>query len=294
MKKHFPDILPATPSEDHGHDQDEETDDEKAMATARKLFQKHPGSAAKVMDEFNIPKAGRPKLSSSKAKAPKAPKVPKTPKPRKTSKYPNPHVRARTQDDPPGEGSVIWEPIETDAEELTGTTGKLIADRRRLGGTNRRFDTYKYKAYSTKADLRDVARVFPYQDSFADYNDYRLYMNADLKAADVAEIPKSKVRLDDFAVGMVLLHGNFSHKQLNEYWPAEFDNNGMIRASRAPLGNPFKVKLQHGSQDMYGKTFKGNTWVYGSWKGLHQLCGEEGLAAGRYWVRPSFEHFKAP
>ncbi|KAL9035156.1 MAG: hypothetical protein Q9180_005009, partial [Flavoplaca navasiana] len=85
----------------------------------------------------------------------------------------------------------------------------------------------------------------------------------------------------------------FSSAELARNWPAEFDLAGMVRALRNPLGNAFKIYAQADTKDMYGNVIEEAGWYYGWWRGLHCLMGQEGEQAGLYWVRPSFEHFKA-
>lgn len=50
--------------------------------------------------------------------------------------------------------------------------------------------------------------------------------------------------------------------------------------------------MEEGTIDFEGKRAK-EGWYYWWWRGLHLLCGREGLMAGLYPVRPSHEGFLA-
>lgn len=90
-----------------------------------------------------------------------------------------------------------------------------------------------------------------------------------------------------------LLMSNFSSKVLHEAWPAEFDHNGMIRATRIPLGHAAERWRKVGERDVDGKVIERGQegWYYDWWRGLHCLMGKEGYDEGLYLVRPSWEKF---
>ena len=143
------------------------------------------------------------------------------------------------------------------------------------------FKTSRYILYNpeepnlgTRVDsLSDTKR-----SKFFKYEGYVLFRNRTL--TDVSMIPKSGVRLDDLNVARVLTATpNFTKRQLNEFWPAEFDRKGMIRAERVPLGDAAKMHVHEGEIDVDGKIVEEGAqgFYYKWWRGLHQLCGEEGL-----------------
>ena len=107
----------------------------------------------------------------------------------------------------------------------------------------------------------------------------------------VKEIPTEGGRLDDLHVAIVIDSGALSKKQLNQYWKAEFDVNGMVRGLRVPLGHAAKAYKKAGDVDIYGNILETEDegWYYLWHKGLHMLGGQESLDAGIYKKRPAFE-----
>ena len=83
----------------------------------------------------------------------------------------------------------------------------------------------------------------------------------------------------------------FSKKELAEYWPAEFDHDGMIKAERFPLGNAAKIWVDAGTPDIDGNVVPPGQegWFYLWYRGIHILMGEEGLDLYPYLIRTSFE-----
>ncbi len=81
------------------------------------------------------------------------------------------------------------------------------------------------------------------------------------------------LRLDDMHIAIVLKSGDFSKKQLNTNWRAEFDMNGMPRGSRNPLGHAAKVYKKAGDVDIYGDVLQDfdEGWFYLWHCGLHML-----------------------
>ena len=120
------------------------------------------------------------------------------------------------------------------------------------------------------------------------FNAYHLYSRA--KEDDVHDIPKHGVRLDDLAVCRVITQ--FTAKQLTRTWNAEFDEKGMIRATRTPLGRAAKIYVTSGDQDTNGDIVNPGEegYYYKWWRGLHMLCGAEGREM--YLIRPSHETFR--
>ena len=146
------------------------------------------------------------------------------------------------------------------------------------------YTTEHYKLY-------DVVKIEPVVGpfvSFGKYDDYRLYVNPVLDK--IEDIPIVGVRLDDLTVSRVL--GHLGPRALNRSWPAEFDQQGMVRATRIPLGLAAKMWVKAGKVDLDGKIVEEGAYYYKWWRGLHCLMGKEGFDAGMYKVRPSFETFR--
>ncbi|KAL8834397.1 MAG: hypothetical protein Q9170_003765 [Blastenia crenularia] len=168
-----------------------------------------------------------------------------------------------------------------------------------LDKTKASFVTDHYQVYEPspldKADPTDsvVIRRLGTNLDYSIYDNYLLYMNPHLDEDTIKKIPQQGVRLDDLAVAIVL-QSYLDHKALNLRWPAEFDLNGMPRATRAPLGNAFKFYVNAGDRDIDGYVAKEADvgFYYGWWRGLQVLMGKEGMDAGLYKSRPSWEEFK--
>ena len=109
---------------------------------------------------------------------------------------------------------------------------------------------------------------------------------------ELEQIPHSGVRVDDLTASKVLSH--YGRKILRTRWPAEFDQQGMIRATRVPLGRAAKRWVNRGERNVDEKLVEQSGWYYLSWGGIHTLMGKEGLDVRRYRIRPSFESFKCP
>ncbi|KAL8937822.1 MAG: hypothetical protein Q9216_004235 [Gyalolechia sp. 2 TL-2023] len=124
------------------------------------------------------------------------------------------------------------------------------------------------------------------------FDNYVLYSNPYLSKIIVEHIPQSGVRLDDMAVGCVLA-SSLKRMDLTKRWPAEFDVAGLPRATRAPLGHAYKIRVNVGDKDVHGYTATAADagFYVGWWRGLQPLMGKEGLDAGSYIVRPSHEKF---
>jgi len=61
-----------------------------------------------------------------------------------------------------------------------------------------------------------------------------------------------------------------------------------------PLGHAYKILVAAGDKDIDGKVVTETDYYYQWWRGLHCLMGKEGLDAGLYMVRLSFENFRCP
>lgn len=120
--------------------------------------------------------------------------------------------------------------------------------------------TYKIEHYQlydidSPQEVEPVPRAFV---SFDKYNDYKLYINPALKK--IEEIPTVGVRLNDLTISRVL--GRLGPKALNSSWPADFDQQGMVRATRVPLGLVAKAWAEAGEEDLDGEVVKKGAYYY--------------------------------
>ena len=83
---------------------------------------------------------------------------------------------------------------------------------------------------------------------------------------------------------------NFNNKKLSDNWPSEFDSNGMLRATRVPMGSACLIWVTKGHKDVDGYAADEDGLFYGWFKGLQVLYGDERFED--YRVRPSFEPLK--
>lgn len=148
------------------------------------------------------------------------------------------------------------------------------------------YNTEHYQIYD-KEVAQEVEPVIGAFVSFNRYNHYKLYINPFLKTID--DIPEIGVRLDDLTISRVL--GSLG-RALHRAWPADFDQQGMIRATRIPLGLAAKIWVKAGAVDVDGELIPKDGYYYSWWRGLHCLMGKEGYDAGHYLIRPSYESFK--
>ena len=153
------------------------------------------------------------------------------------------------------------------------------------------YHTNRYRLYDATTQNQGAAVVGTFKQ-FGHFDDYALYINPNLLNTELEQIPYSGVRVDDLTASKVLSH--YRRNILRTRWPAEFDQQGMIRATRVPLGRAAKRWVHRGERDVDEKPVEQAGWYYLSWGGIHTLMGKEGLDADRYWVRPSFESFKCP
>ena len=119
------------------------------------------------------------------------------------------------------------------------------------------------------------------------YDSYTLFMIPTCQTA--GSVPDRGVRLDDLNVALV--GAEYGRKKLLNAWRAEFDKEGMVRSSRVPMGHAAKVFRREGDRDLdrYVLNKDEEGWYYQWYEGLQLLCGKEGLDAGLYKHRPSFE-----
>ena len=147
------------------------------------------------------------------------------------------------------------------------------------------YDTSKYPSYDPQT--KEVGEhIVGAHTSFKQYGKHTLFV---LPGVYFKDVPTRGVRLDDNTVALVI--EKCSKKVLNENWKAEFDMAGMTRGLRVPLGHAAKVFKNVGDKDLEGHVVReGEEGYYYLWhKGLHLLCGKEGLDGGVYTKRPAFE-----
>ncbi|KAF6231180.1 hypothetical protein HO173_010680 [Letharia columbiana] len=153
------------------------------------------------------------------------------------------------------------------------------------------YNTARYELYDPERRNTGASVDGPFK-SFRQYDNYTLYSNPGVQEAK--DIPGKGVRLDDLAVALVLTQ--CGQKTLHENWPAEFDLNGMVRATRVGLGLAAKAYQSEGDVDIDGNvvTKAEEGYYYRWWRDIHCLCGKEGLEAGQYKIRPSHEDLGRP
>lgn len=154
----------------------------------------------------------------------------------------------------------------------------------------RKFNTSRYTRYQPPPPTPVSGRFTKYEN----YDNYHLFINPTI--TNIKSIPTSGVRLDDLTVSKVMVgEEGMTASLLNKSWPAEFDMEGMIRATRMPLGYAAKIWVRVGDVDVDGQRIEFEEeegWYYLWWGGIHILCGKEGLDHGVYMIRPSFEQLR--
>lgn len=159
----------------------------------------------------------------------------------------------------------------------------------------RRFNTKHYQRYDPRLNNNVGALVTTPFTKFDTYDDYTLYMNPFVDS--MKRIPTAGVRVDDMTVAFILLDSTpTSRFTLHYRWPVDFDQNGMVRATRVPLGHAKKVWCEEGTRDMDGIPVPpgGRGWYYVWYARIHCLMGKEGLDHDLYYVRPSWEDLGLP
>ena len=110
-----------------------------------------------------------------------------------------------------------------------------------------KYDTNHYRIYDATTQNQGAAVVGAFRN-FAEYDDYALYINPNLKDTELDQVPHSGVRVDDLTGSKLLLH--YDRKTLHTRWPADFDQKGMIRAERVGLGRAAKRRVNRGERDV--------------------------------------------
>ena len=152
-----------------------------------------------------------------------------------------------------------------------------------------KYNTDHYTKYSP-SEKNTALKVTAKFSKFEQYDNYTLFMDHTVTEANFNDkVPTEGVRLDDRTAAIALL--TQTGKTLARYWPADFDQAGMVRATRVPLGHAYKLLVKAGEQDFDGNIVAEDGYYYQWWRGIHCLMGKEGLDAGFYMIRPSFEDF---
>ena len=169
------------------------------------------------------------------------------------------------------------------------SSARIIKPPREPNEALKRYTTALYAKYDPRRNNVGPA-AGKFDGTFRIYDAYTPVVNPTMT---LANLPVSGVRVDDFLAGKLLM-SSYAAKVLHQSWPAEFDHNGMIRATRMPLGHAAKRWRQVGESDIDGKVIQQGQegWYYDWWRGLHCLMGKEGYDAGLYLVRPSWEKFR--
>ena len=115
-----------------------------------------------------------------------------------------------------------------------------------------------------------------------DYKGYPLWVHEYTKLDDVP----TNCRIDDLTISKLIDEGKPA-KFYNSNWPIEFDKKKMIKSARMPLGFAAKMHVNKGDKDRHGNLATEPGWYYKWFRGIHILCGEEGV--DNYKHRPSHE-----
>ena len=109
-----------------------------------------------------------------------------------------------------------------------------------------------WEVYNPALHISDTVTVIRpgknHQVSVSEVTHYPLFM-------EKLEIEKMNIplfcRLDDLTIN-VLLQQQVTPKFLSESWPVKFDRRGIVRATRLPLGRPYKIWITTGEVDDNG------------------------------------------
>ena len=167
---------------------------------------------------------------------------------------------------------------------------KQIGNHTQPGPSRLKYCTERYEKYNWLSHKNLPLQAPRYRGSYKVYDGFKLLTGEPPAKFLIAETPYNSVRLDDKWIGLV--SGYFNLTILSEKWPSEFDNHGMLRAVRMPLGDPCLVWVRRGQVDIDGKAAPRDGCYYGWYRGLQLMCGNEGLDQGLYRIRPSGENPK--
>ena len=153
-----------------------------------------------------------------------------------------------------------------------------------------RYNTDYYQVYDPKNPKLGTppAKAVRGLNDYAVFDSFTLVNDSDLK---IEEVPTQGVRLSDFWIAR-MTDSNKPLSELARCWPADFDQAGMVRATRFPLGKAAKRWVDVGEVDVNGNIVaQDDAGYYYLWyRGIHCLRGQED--EGNYLQRPSFEELK--
>ncbi|KAL8865747.1 MAG: hypothetical protein Q9174_006719, partial [Haloplaca sp. 1 TL-2023] len=145
----------------------------------------------------------------------------------------------------------------------TSSSTRIIKTPREPNEALKRYATSLYTRYDpNRNNIGPLAGKFT--GTFRIYDAYTLVTDPTM---DIGNLPTSGVRIDDLLAGKLLM-SNYGASVLHQAWPAEFDNKGMIRATRIPLGHAAKRWRQVGETDIEGKSILPGQegWYYDWWR----------------------------
>ena len=146
-----------------------------------------------------------------------------------------------------------------------------------------RYTTKAYEEYDKDLHENNVNPDVASGDTIMkDFRGYPLWIGEFLSKDDIP----TNACIDDYTVAK-LLDAEQSTKWYNARWPVELDKKKMIKAVRMPLGFAAKMWVNEGDIDRNGHTASRAGWYYKWYRGIHILCGEEGVDL--YKHRPSHE-----
>ena len=171
------------------------------------------------------------------------------------------------------------------ADDITrNKAGKILKEPRAPSVASLRdYTTKSYPRYDVDIHSTWKLRDIPSGDIIQkDMMGYPLWID---EWTTAEEIP-TNCRIDDFTLARLIdarKTANFYH----ERWPVEFDGKKMVKAVRMPLGFAAKMWVNKGDKDRHGDAAPEAGWYYKWYRGLHLLCGEEGI--NQYKHRPSHQ-----
>lgn len=167
---------------------------------------------------------------------------------------------------------------------LRGRRNMPVARPRMPTFSERNYDSQHYIPYDYANPNPGPLSHQAFNSSYGIYDAYTLFSSQYIQNG--AQLPAGQgVRLDDY--GCYLAARDTDVRALHRSFGSEFDRWQDIRGRRLPLGLAAKKWCDVGDVDMDGNTVKSGEqgWYYLWWRGIHLLCGEEGLEAGMYRVR---------
>ena len=149
-----------------------------------------------------------------------------------------------------------------------------------------RFDTAAYVPYNPSDGIRSSVVVRKWTGSYEPFATWRLVTGPAIRS--FRDVPIGGVRVDDQVAAMLIRE--MRRKELQQ-WLADFDQGGMVRSTRIPLGRAARGYFSVGDRDVDGNVLgPGEEGYYYLWQhGIHLLCGDEGWRNDLYRKRPCRE-----